>query len=141
MSDFTLHPRLAADTYQLTDLPLCQVRLMNDARFPWLILIPRRAAIREVYELDENDQARLWQETTVLGRGMQQLLGGDKLNLATLGNQVAQLHVHVILRRQNDEAWPAPVWGMGTPQVYTQAALNEMRHRLLALATSTFNVG
>nr|WP_299243624.1 HIT domain-containing protein [uncultured Halomonas sp.] len=141
MNDFILHPRLAADTYQVTDLALCQVRLMNDARFPWAILVPRRPAIREVHELEESEQARLWREATMLGRGMQASLGGDKLNLATLGNQVAQLHVHVILRFQDDDAWPGPVWGMGTPRPYTQAALDEMHHRLLALVDATFGTG
>lgn len=139
MSDFSLHPRLAADTYHVTDLALCQVRLMNDARFPWVILVPRCAAIREVYELSESDQARLWQEATMLGRGMQESLIGDKLNLATLGNQVAQLHVHVILRRQDDDAWPGPVWGAGTSVPYTQDALEAMRGRLLTLTESIFD--
>nr|WP_298378721.1 HIT domain-containing protein [uncultured Halomonas sp.] len=141
MNNFELHPRLAADTHQIADLALCQVRLMNDARFPWVILVPRRAAIREVYELEESDQARLWQEATMLGRGMQETLGANKLNLATLGNQVAQLHLHVILRRQNDDAWPGPVWGVGTPRPYTQDALEKMQDRLLTLIASVFDDG
>ncbi|WP_227367420.1 HIT domain-containing protein [Halomonas sp. M20] len=139
MSDFSLHPRLEADTYHVTDLALCQVRLMNDARFPWVILVPRRAAIREVYELEESEQARLWQEATMLGRGMQETLGGDKLNLATLGNLVAQLHLHVIVRRQGDDAWPGPVWGAGTPRPYSREALEEINDRLLALIASIFD--
>nr|WP_298411971.1 HIT family protein [uncultured Halomonas sp.] len=139
MSDFSLHPRLAADTHHVADLALCQVLLMNDSRFPWVILVPCRAAIREVYELEEDEQARLWREATMLGRGMQESLGGDKLNLATLGNQVAQLHLHVILRRRNDDAWPGPVWGHGTPKPYTQDALKEMNDRLLSLIASVFD--
>lgn len=133
MNDFTLHPRLEADTHQLTDLPLCQVRLMDDARFPWLILVPRRPNVSEVYELSPEDQSQLWQEATSLGQGMMDALDGDKLNLATLGNQVPQLHLHVILRRRNDAAWPAPVWGIGEPQPYTTEAFNEIREHILML--------
>ena len=87
-----LHERLAADTHVIVDLALCRVLLMNDARFPWLILVPRRAGIVEVSDLDAGDQARLWQEATQLGSAFKAALGGDKLNLATLGNQVSQLH-------------------------------------------------
>ncbi|SHF38083.1 Diadenosine tetraphosphate (Ap4A) hydrolase [Modicisalibacter ilicicola DSM 19980] len=138
MSDFSLHPRLAADTHPLTDLTLCQVRLMDDARFLWLILVPRRPGIREVYELDERDQARLWQEATGVGKAVQTAFEGDKLNLATLGNQVPQLHLHVILRRQDDAAWPAPVWGVGQAQPYAPERLDELRERLLAVVEAAF---
>lgn len=118
MSDFFLHPRLEADTLHVTDLPLCQVRLMNDARYAWLVLVPRRAAIREVYELSAEDQAQLWQEATALGKALMAAKQGDKLNLATLGNMVPQLHLHVIVRHQGDDAWPGPVWGQGSARPY-----------------------
>ena len=141
MSDFSLHPRLAADTHHLVDLPLCQVRLMDDSRFPWLILVPRQPDIREVYELDEHDQSRLWREATLLGKAMQAALGGDKLNLATRGNQVPQLHLHVILRRRDDAAWPAPVWGVGQAQPYAPEWLDELRGQLLAVVEAAFAAG
>ncbi|WP_192036048.1 HIT family protein [Halomonas sp. YLGW01] len=118
MSDFSLHPRLAADTFHVADLPLCQVRLMNDARYAWLVLVPRRDEIREVYELPEEDQARLWKEATALGKALMAAKSGDKLNLATLGNMVPQLHLHVIVRHQGDDAWPGPVWGHGSAVPY-----------------------
>jgi diadenosine tetraphosphate (Ap4A) HIT family hydrolase len=124
MTDFTLHPRLAADSHYVADLPLCQVRLNNDARYSWLVLIPRRDDIREVYELSADDQATMWQEATEVGRRLMAHHEGDKLNLATLGNQVAQLHLHVIVRHQGDAAWPGPVWGQGTPQPYDAATLD-----------------
>lgn len=136
MSDFRLHPRLEADTHPLTDLVLCRVRLMDDARFPWLILVPRRAGISEVHELTQEDQTNLWREATSLGQGMKAALDGDKLNLATLGNQVPQLHVHVILRRKSDAAWPAPVWGFGEPRPYTAEGFEEMRQHLLMLVNA-----
>src|SRR5690606_15772325 len=106
MNHFSLHPRLAADSHLITHLPLCELRLMDDARYPWLILIPRRPAISEVFELSERDQQQMWREATQLGQALKQQYQGDKINIATLGNMVAQLHLHVILRHQDDPAWP-----------------------------------
>lgn len=119
---FALHPRLAADSLVLGDLPLCRVLLMNDARYPWLVLVPRRADIREVYQLTAPEQALLWQEVTDAGQQLMSATQGHKLNIAALGNQVPQLHVHVISRQSNDAAWPGPVWGVGTAQAYPPAA-------------------
>jgi len=99
MSDpFELDPRLAADTFLVGQTPLSQVLLMNDARYPWLILVPRRVDITEPFELSEADQAQLWQESMRLGQAMKAHFAADKLNIAALGNQVAQLHVHHIAR-------------------------------------------
>ncbi|KXS39883.1 MAG: histidine triad (HIT) protein [Halomonadaceae bacterium T82-2] len=134
MTDFTLDERLAEDTHFLLDLPLCQVRLMNDARFAWLILVPRREAIVEVSDLSESEQARLWHEATRLGEALKAELGGAKLNLATLGNQVPQLHFHVIVRRRDDAAWPGPVWGVGTPEPWPARAVAEWQARIDRLA-------
>ncbi|SDL42985.1 Diadenosine tetraphosphate (Ap4A) hydrolase [Modicisalibacter muralis] len=134
MSEFRLHPRLEGDTHALTDLALCQVRLMDDARFAWLILVPRRPGAREVFELSPGDQAQLWHEATWLGRELKQAVNGDKLNLATLGNQVTQLHLHVIVRSERDAAWPAPVWGFGDPEPYDGKRLESMRERVCKLA-------
>lgn len=129
MTEPTLDPRLEADTLPVAELPLCQVRLMNDSRFAWLVLIPRRPGVSEVFELSSVDQTQLWKEATALGRAMKECLGGDKLNLATLGNVVAQLHLHVIVRKHDDDAWPAPVWGHGRAQPYDadgQAAMRDL---------------
>lgn len=134
MNDFHLHPRLEGDTHPVIDLPLCRLRLMDDARFPWLILVPRRPNIREVFELSPGDQAQLWHEATWLGRKLKQAVSGDKLNLATLGNQVAQLHLHVIVRSQRDAAWPAPVWGFGDPESYDSKRLTNILERVRQLA-------
>lgn len=137
MSTIEYDARLLRDSIEITDLSLCHVRLMNDVRFPWLVLIPRRADVQEVYELDEQDQAQLWREATALGQAMMISLGGDKLNLAGLGNMVTQLHVHVIVRRRGDQAWPGPVWGHGDSTPYDEAELTRMHERLLTLLDTT----
>ncbi|MBB3184955.1 diadenosine tetraphosphate (Ap4A) HIT family hydrolase [Halomonas fontilapidosi] len=132
MTDFEPDARLVQDSYPVTELPLCQLRLMDDARFPWLVLIPRCLKASEVFELDASTQQQLWREATVVGRAMLEALGGDKLNIASLGNMVAQLHVHVIVRRREDAAWPAPVWGHGEAEAYNLDELADMRARILA---------
>ncbi|MGM0537152.1 MAG: HIT domain-containing protein [Pseudomonadota bacterium] len=132
MPDFEPDARLVEDSYPLTELPLCQLRLMDDARFPWLLLIPRRTELSEVFELDAPTQQQLWREATRVGRAVLDALGGDKLNIATLGNVVPQLHVHVIVRRRQDAAWPAPVWGHGQAEAYDLDRLADLRARILA---------
>jgi len=120
--EFELDPRLAADTFLVGETPLCLLLLMNDARYPWLILVPRRGDITEPFELGEADQAQLWQESMRLGEAMKAHFAADKLNIAALGNQVAQLHVHHIARFHVDAAWPGPVWGVGSAVPYGDAA-------------------
>ena len=112
-SAFSLHPRLAADTLPIGELALCQVLLMNDARFPWIILVPRRPALREIIDLAPEDQATLLAEITAVSRVLQRLIEPQKLNVAAIGNVVAQLHIHIVARFEDDTAWPAPVWGHG----------------------------
>ena len=133
MTHFELDERLVADTFPVAELPLCRVLLMNDARYPWVILVPRQAAISEVFELSVTDQQQLWREATQLGEAMKSAFGGDKLNIATLGNVVSQLHVHVVVRRHSDAAWPAPVWGNGSPSAYELDDQAHMRAQLIAL--------
>ena len=135
MSDpFELDPRLAADTFLVGETPLSQVLLMNDTRYPWLILVPRRGDITEPFELSETDQAQLWSESMRLGEAMKAHFAADKLNIAALGNQVAQLHVHHIARFHTDDAWPGPVWGVASAVPYSDAArdalIGEMRSLL-----------
>lgn len=115
---FELDPVLAADTFEVTSLELCDVRLMNDARFTWLILVPRRDAAVEILDLTPRAQDLLWAEIRIAAEALRRSCRPDKLNIGALGNQVAQLHVHVIARRRTDAAWPAPVWGSGRPQPY-----------------------
>ncbi|MCC5796214.1 MAG: HIT domain-containing protein [Methylophaga sp.] len=115
---FELHPRLVADTFHIADLPLCRLLLMNDRRYPWLILVPRQASLTEVYQLDQGRQHQLWDESVLVGERLMQFTNADKLNIAALGNQVPQLHVHHVARFQNDASWPAPIWGVGTAEPY-----------------------
>lgn len=123
---FALDARLAADTLAAVALPLCDVRLMNDARYAWLILVPRRAGVVEVTDLDADEQARLWREVTAAGNALRAVAPCDKLNLGALGNIVRQLHVHVVARRVGDAAWPGPVWGCGQATPYTDAGARDL---------------
>lgn len=118
MSGFVLDARLAGDTHEIGDLGLCRVLLMDDARFAWLILVPRIAGARELIDLDAGDQQALLAEVVRVGRVLEDQVRPDKLNIAALGNVVPQLHVHVIARHDDDAAWPQPVWGVGTRKPY-----------------------
>jgi diadenosine tetraphosphate (Ap4A) HIT family hydrolase len=108
---FEVDAEMAKECFTLGDLPLCRVLLKDDSNYPWFVLMPRRAGVREFYELDDEDIAQFWRESNALGRLLMQHLRGYKLNVAALGNVVAQLHVHHIVRRTSDPAWPKPVWG------------------------------
>ncbi len=130
MSGFVLDARLAGDTHEIGDLGLCRVLLMDDARFAWLILVPRIAGARELIDLDAGDQQALLAEVVRVGRVLEDLVRPDKLNIAALGNVVPQLHVHVIARHDDDAAWPQPVWGVGTRMPY---AATERAARIAAL--------
>ncbi len=132
MGAFVLDPKLAADTVHVADWPLSRLCLMNDARFPWLILVPRRAEIMELHRLSRNDGLALMEELQRAGAGLQKLTGAAKINVAALGNLVTQLHVHIVARNPGDAAWPGPVWGSGLAVPYAE----EVRQVLIArLAT------
>jgi diadenosine tetraphosphate (Ap4A) HIT family hydrolase len=134
---FTLDPRLEADTLPVGDLPLSSVLLMDDARFPWLILVPRRFAVSEVTDLTEADALILMGEIRLATGVMMELSKPDKVNVGALGNVVPQLHVHVVGRFRSDPAWPGPVWGHGARTAYpahAAAALVERAASLFAQA-------
>ena len=114
MTSFLLDARLEADTVAVTDLPLSTVRLMDDATYPWLVLVPRLPGIVELTDLSPPQRAVLIEEMAAAERALATATGCHKLNVAALGNQVAQLHVHVVARFTTDAAWPNPVWGAGT---------------------------
>ena len=128
--DFDLHPRLAADGFVLGQWPLSTLLLMNDAQYPWCILVPRRAGVREIYELSQADQHQLLHESCCLGRALMQAFDGHKLNVAALGNVMPQLHVHHIVRHYNDPNWPFPVWGRLPAQRYSPSERNACLDRL-----------
>lgn len=122
---FHLDERLQKDCAWVMDFRLSRLLLMNDATYPWFILVPRRCDITEMYQLDDEDYAQLQQESRHLGQGLMSLFAGDKLNIAALGNVVSQLHVHHIVRYRNDTAWPHPVWGNSPPQQYADVELQK----------------
>lgn len=128
MQVFSLDPRLEADTAFVTDWPLSRVLLINDARFPWLVLVPRRAHAVELHDLAHAERMVLIEEIARAGRGLKQLTGADKINVGALGNVVPQLHIHVVGRASSDAAWPGPVWGCGAAVGYDSRA----RERLIA---------
>lgn len=116
---FQLHPQLVNDTFVAGDFQMCRLLLMNDRQYPWFILVPRRENLRELYELGELDRQQVDRESATLAKAMMEAFGGEKMNIASLGNIVPQLHIHHIVRRANDPAWPAPVWGRHPAQPYT----------------------
>lgn len=130
---FDMDSRLQQDSMVLGDFPLCRLLLSKDANYPWFILVPRRAGVSELFDLSQEDQAQLWKETTYLAETLKQEFAADKMNVATLGNVVSQLHMHVIVRRHGDAAWPAPVWGRVPAVGYTPEQVDAMRQRLRAL--------
>jgi len=135
-SSWTLDPQLDKDTAPVGDLPLSRVLLAVDANYPWLILVPRFPGLVELIDLEENAQVQLLGEIAAVARVLKEASACEKLNIAALGNQVAQLHVHVIARRRGDAAWPKPVWGVAPAVAYEpalQAAfIGSLRQRLQA---------
>jgi diadenosine tetraphosphate (Ap4A) HIT family hydrolase len=137
-SPWTLHPQLAADTVAVGDLALTRVLLAKDANYPWLILVPRRAGVSELTDLPEGEQVQLLGEIRAAAAALKATVPCNKLNIATLGNMVPQLHVHVIARTKDDAAWPKPVWGAVPPRAYDtadmEALLEKLRARLDVMA-------
>lgn len=135
---FALDPQLQQDTMPIGDFPLCRLLLSNDSNYPWFILVPRRENISELFQLDDADQQQLWKETTGLAEILKDSFDADKLNVATLGNVVSQLHMHVIVRKRDDAAWPAPVWGKHPAAPYNAGQVDAIRDRLRMALTDDF---
>ena len=132
---FQLDQKLSQDTYLITDLNFCRLLLMNDSQYPWLILVPRKASVVELYELEVTEQQELLSEIATVSRILKQEFSPDKLNIGALGNIVKQLHIHVIARYTDDIAWPGPVWGAHPTKGYDQEAvqlmINKIKQQLL----------
>lgn len=131
--EFALHPQLEKDTFLVGDLPLCRVLLVNNRRFPWLVLVPRKDSIRELFDLSAEDYITAMAEVRDTAQRFAQFTAAHKMNVATLGNMVPQLHIHIIARFENDAAWPAPVWSAtAAPEPYLDAAAfhEKLRHAL-----------
>ena len=122
-----IHPQLQKDCLHLGRFELCQLLLMDDCRYPWFILVPDRVEIREIFQLEPTDRRRLLDESCLLSEFLMEAYAGDKLNVAALGNQVPQLHLHHIVRYATDAAWPAPIWGLHTAEAYDLSAIEEIR--------------
>ena len=133
MNPWQLHPQLADDTVPVIELALSEVRMMDDANHPWLVLVPRVAGVTELIDLDAAQRTQLTEEIDTASRALKSLFKPDKLNVAALGNLVPQLHVHVIARYKTDIAWPRPVWGAADARPY---APEELIQRVRALGAA-----
>jgi diadenosine tetraphosphate (Ap4A) HIT family hydrolase len=133
-SAWSLHPQLARDTTPVGDLTLSRLLAMNDANYPWVILVPRNAGVVEIIDLDEAGRSQLMAEIAQVSAALKSLTACDKLNVAAIGNVVPQLHVHVVARRTTDAAWPRPVWGAVPARPYAAGELDTfvavLRHAL-----------
>ena len=138
-SDFILHERLAADCQIIGHFALCHVLLLNDARYPWFILVPRRGGISEAYQLSVDDQQQLTHESSLFGKAIMDLFKGDKLNIGALGNMVPQLHIHHIIRRKGDFAWPGAVWGVGDGVAYNSGEMDKIASKIAALGLKGYS--
>jgi diadenosine tetraphosphate (Ap4A) HIT family hydrolase len=131
---FELDARIVKDSVAIGRLALCLVRLHRDARYPWVLLVPERARVREIHELSPSDRATLIEESSAIASAMHRALGADKMNVAALGNVVPQLHVHHVARFRSDDAWPGAIWGRHPAMPYLGEQLTER----LALLTAAF---
>ena len=129
---FELDPQLERDTHLVGDLALCRVLLMDDARWPWLVLVPRRAGKRELFDLDDGERTLLMREVAQVGQALMRHTGGHKLNVAALGNVVPQLHVHLVVRKTDDVNFPNVVWGLFPRKHYDAVALRALVPELAA---------
>ncbi len=136
---FEMDYRLENDCVFIGTLSLCRIMLMKDANYPWVILVPQRADISEVFQLDPDDQEQLIWESSFVAERLLKTFDGDKMNIAALGNVVPQLHIHHVVRSRNDAAWPNPVWGAVPAKAYIVSELDR-RVELLknTFETSTF---
>lgn len=134
---FQIDPRLAADGPVLLDLPLCQVRLVDDARFFWVVLIPRKAGLVEIIDLNAVERGALMEEIAALSAALKAASRCAKLNVAALGNMVPQLHVHIVARDPGDAAWPGPVFGVGTRVPMGEVALSARAEAICAATRAT----
>ncbi len=130
--DFSLDPRLQADTLPVLIHQGCAVRLMNDRRWPWLIIAPQIAGAGELQDLDPADRTRVLQLTVDLGAALKRITGCEKLNTAAIGNIVRQVHIHVVARSENDANWPGPVWGFGTAEPYPAGESDRLIAEIIA---------
>ena len=138
---FELHPDLQRDGILMGQFPLCLVILINDQTYPWFVLVPRRTDVRDTIDLSADDHAVMWAESREFSRGIKQVWGGDKLNVAALGNVTPQLHLHHIIRYRTDAAWPAPIWGRHPLNPYDATGVRQLRAKLETAQIDGLEVG
>lgn len=131
MSEFELDGRIARDSDLVTDLALCQLRIQNDSRWPWLVMVPERAGMTEIFELSPEEQALLSAEVNKVAAALKTVTGATKINVGALGNIVRQLHVHVIARFEGDPNWPGPIWGFGQAEPYGESQKQDFLNKLV----------
>jgi diadenosine tetraphosphate (Ap4A) HIT family hydrolase len=131
MHSFRLDDRLERDSEFCVSLGLCQMRLLDDHRWPWLVLVPQRNDLTEIFDLTPLDQTMLTFETAMVAAALKQVTGAEKINVGALGNIVRQLHVHVIARQEGDANWPGPVWGYGQKTPWPETEKRIFLNRLL----------
>lgn len=129
--EFQLDAHLAADTVLIADWSLSRVLLMNDARYPWIILVPRRAGLEEIFDLSDEERMALSMETAHAAKALKEITGAAKMNIGALGNVVRQFHMHVVARKQGDFSWPGPVWGKGEGVPYDPGARSNFVRELV----------
>jgi len=129
---FVLDGRLEANSEQLMWLGLCELRVMNDKRWPWLLLVPQRPGAEEIHDMTPLDQAMLTFETNMVAQALKTVTGCKKINSAALGNIVRQLHIHVVARSEGDPGWPGPVWGYGSPVPYKRSDIHRFAEEIKA---------
>lgn len=131
--EFELHPQLDTDSWTIGDFQLCRLLLMKDANYPWFILVPRRAGVTELYHLPAQERAQFMEESAALSETLADLFMAKKMNVAALGNSVSQLHIHHVVRYEDDVAWPGPIWGVAEPKSYTEEQVNTIYRKLETL--------
>nr|WP_316651322.1 HIT family protein [uncultured Gellertiella sp.] len=136
MSAFQLDERLARDSDGIVGLGLCQLRLMKDSRWPWLILVPEREGLSEVFDLPPLEQTMMALEVNMVAAALKKVTGAEKINIGALGNIVRQLHIHVVARSQGDANWPGPVWGHGQSVGYGDHARHVFVRKILEALSS-----
>jgi len=129
--EFKIHDMLLKDTFEIAQLKLCDLRMMNDKNYPWFVLIPRVFDIQDIYQLTRAEQQQFLDESSLISKTLMKLFNGKKMNVAALGNVCPQLHIHHIVRYENDVAWPNPVWGAFPAKHYSTSEVEEIKEKVL----------
>lgn len=127
---FQLHSDLVRDTHELGTFTLCRVLLMDDATYPWFVLVPKVEGLKDTIDMRDTDHTQLWAESKSFSIAIMRIFNGEKLNVAALGNMTPQLHIHHIVRYKDDPAWPGPIWGVKPMTPYNRVAVDDIKRKL-----------